>query len=113
MVCDSTNVFSQHPGKSESTVGPEITKLVSEAKGMVVATTFASNVARVKTLAEAGVAAGRSVCLLGRSMRRMVEAGHATGVLAASIFHFGTYTIEQAKTFMSKAGIEVRLDPLV
>ncbi|MGB0901964.1 ribonuclease J [Halocynthiibacter sp.] len=81
LVCDSTNVFSQHPGKSESTVGPEITKLVSEAKGMVVATTFASNVARVKTLAEAGVAAGRSVCLLGRSMRRMVEAGHATGVL--------------------------------
>jgi len=81
LVCDSTNVFSQHAGKSEASVGPEITKLVSDARGMVVATTFASNVARVKTLADAGVAAGRSVCLLGRSMRRMVEAGHATGVL--------------------------------
>ncbi|WP_039017099.1 ribonuclease J [Halocynthiibacter namhaensis] len=81
LVCDSTNVFSQHAGKSEASVGPEITKLVGESKGMVVATTFASNVARVKTLADAGVAAGRSVCLLGRSMRRMVEAGHATGVL--------------------------------
>jgi len=81
LVCDSTNVFSPHAGRSEASVGPEITKLVSDAKGMVVATTFASNVARVKTLAEAGVAAGRSVCLLGRAMRRMVEASVETGVL--------------------------------
>ncbi len=49
---------------------------------MVVATTFASNVARVKTLADAGVRAGRSICLMGRAMRRMVEAAIATGVLA-------------------------------
>ncbi len=50
-------------------------------RGMVVATTFASNVARVKTLAEAGQAAGRSVVLLGRAMRRMVGEGVETGVL--------------------------------
>lgn len=80
-VCDSTNVFSPHAGRSEATVGPAITDLVSEAKGMVVATTFASNIARVKTLAEAGVRAGRSICLLGRAMRRMIEAGVETGVL--------------------------------
>jgi ribonuclease J len=48
---------------------------------MVVATTFASNVARVKTLAAAGERAGRSVCLLGRAMQRMVEAAKETGVL--------------------------------
>ena len=81
LVCDSTNVFSPHPGRSEATVGPEIVKLVQDAPGMFVATTFASNVARVKTLAEAGVAAGRSVCLLGRAMRRMVEASVLTGVV--------------------------------
>ena len=81
LVCDSTNVFSPHAGRSEATVGPEITKLVRDADGMVVATTFASNVARVKTLAEAGREAGRSVCLLGRAMRRMVEASVTTGVL--------------------------------
>ncbi|MEM0899390.1 MAG: imidazole glycerol phosphate synthase subunit HisF [Pseudomonadota bacterium] len=39
-----------------------------------------------------------------------VREGHATGVLAASIFHFGTYTIGQAKRFMSEAGVPVRLD---
>jgi ribonuclease J len=82
LICDSTNVFSGHEGRSESSVGPEIETLVRDASGMVVATTFASNVARVKTLAEAGVRAGRSVCLLGRAMRRMIEASIKTGVLA-------------------------------
>ncbi|WP_288928748.1 ribonuclease J [uncultured Maritimibacter sp.] len=80
-MCDSTNVFSPKPGRSEAELGPEITKLVVDAPHMVVATTFASNVARVKTLAEAGQAAGRSVCLLGRAMRRMIEASVDTGVL--------------------------------
>ena len=81
LVCDSTNVFSPHPGRSESEVGPAITQLVEQASGMVVATTFASNVARVKTLAEAGHRAGRSVVLLGRAMRRMIEAATETGIL--------------------------------
>jgi ribonuclease J len=81
LICDSTNVFSPHPGRSEASVGPEITKLVQGASGMVVATTFASNVARVKTLAEAGTRAGRSIVLMGRAMKRMVEAAAETGVL--------------------------------
>ncbi|MHA6325620.1 ribonuclease J [Roseivivax sp. CAU 1753] len=81
LVCDSTNVFSEHEGRSEATVGPEIEKLLLDAKSMVVATTFASNVARLKTLAEAGERAGRSIVLMGRAMRRMVEAGVETGVL--------------------------------
>lgn len=82
LVCDSTNVFSPHAGRSEASVGPEIEKLIAAQPGMVVATTFASNVARVKTLAEAGARAGRSIVLLGRAMRRMIEAAIETGVLA-------------------------------
>ncbi|RMD90871.1 MAG: ribonuclease J [Alphaproteobacteria bacterium] len=82
LVCDSTNVFTDHPGRSESTLAEPITELVREAKGMVVATTFASNIARLKTLAEAGRAAGRSVVLLGRAMRRMLTAAEETGVLS-------------------------------
>jgi len=82
LICDSTNVFSSHEGRSEASVGPEIEKLVAAAPNMVVATTFASNVARVKTLAEAGERAGRSICLMGRAMRRMIEAAIQTGVLS-------------------------------
>jgi ribonuclease J len=81
MVCDSTNVFSTHEGRSEASLGPAVEDLVAGAKNMVVATTFASNVARVKTLAEAGDRAGRSICLMGRAMRRMIEAAVETGVL--------------------------------
>ena len=81
LICDSTNVFSQSPGRSEATLGAEIEKLVSSASGMVVATTFASNVARVQTLAMAGDKAGRSIVLLGRAMKRMVEAALETGVM--------------------------------
>ncbi|ABF63496.1 ribonuclease J [Ruegeria sp. TM1040] len=82
LVCDSTNVFSPHAGRSESELGDNITKLIAEASGMVAATTFASNVARVKTLAQAGERAGRSIVLLGRAMRRMIEASIETGVLS-------------------------------
>ena len=81
LICDSTNVFSLNEGRSEASVGPEIEALVAKAPNMVVATTFASNVARVKTLAEAGERAGRSICLMGRAMRRMIEAAIQTGVL--------------------------------
>ncbi len=81
LICDSTNVFSPEPGRSEATLGPAIEELVSSAEGMVVATTFASNVARVKTLAVAADKAGRSVVLLGRAMKRMVEASLETGVM--------------------------------
>ena len=81
LICDSTNVFVPHAGRSESLLGPEIEKLIASAPGMVAATTFASNVARLKTLALAADRAGRSVVLLGRAMRRMVEAALETGVL--------------------------------
>ncbi|HDH08736.1 MAG TPA: imidazole glycerol phosphate synthase subunit HisF, partial [Gammaproteobacteria bacterium] len=38
-----------------------------------------------------------------------VSKGHADAVLAASIFHFGDYTVQQAKKRMQDAGIEVRI----
>ena len=40
-----------------------------------------------------------------------IKEGHATAVLAASIFHFGTFTIGQAKAHMAKAGIPMRMTP--
>jgi ribonuclease J len=81
MVCDSTNVFSPHPGRSEASLAAPIGALIAEAKGLVVATTFASNVARLKTLAEAGRAAGRQVVVLGRAMNTMLKTAQAAEVL--------------------------------
>ena len=39
-----------------------------------------------------------------------VRDGHASAVLAASIFHFGTYSIPEAKTYMANAGLAMRVD---
>jgi len=48
------------------------------------------------------------------TLGHMVEGirdGHATAVLAASIFHFGEHSVREAKAYMAKAGLAVRLDP--
>ena len=82
MTCDSTNVFSTHEGRSEATLAEPLTELIRSRTGMVVATTFGSNVARLKTLAEAGRAAGRTICVLGRSMKRMISAAEESAVLS-------------------------------
>ena len=81
LTCDSTNVFSLHPGRSEAVLANPILDFVMAQPNMVVATTFASNVARLKTLAEAAIAADRKVCLLGRAMRKMVTTAQETGIL--------------------------------
>ena len=47
------------------------------------------------------------------NLQHMVEGirdGHATAVLAASIFHFGEYSVREAKDYMKKAGLPVRID---
>ena len=48
------------------------------------------------------------------TLEHMVEGirdGHATAVLAASIFHFGQHSVREAKEYMAKAGLPMRLDP--
>ncbi len=81
LVCDSTNVMVEHPGRSEISIAPALERLIASRSGLVMATTFASNVARLKTLADAAAATGRTVCLLGRAMKRMVTAAMETGLL--------------------------------
>ncbi|MDO5613210.1 MAG: ribonuclease J [Paracoccus sp. (in: a-proteobacteria)] len=81
LACDSTNVFSPQPGRSEAILANPLLDFVMAQPNMVVATTFASNIARLKTLAEAGIASGRQVCLLGRAMRKMVQTALDTGIL--------------------------------
>ena len=81
LACNSTNVFNAHAGRSEATLIEPIGALMRAAEGMVVATTFASNVARLKTLAEAARDAGRQVVVLGRAMNTMLKTAHAAEVL--------------------------------
>ncbi|MGD9800567.1 MAG: ribonuclease J, partial [Parvularculaceae bacterium] len=85
MVCDSTNVLSSGESGSEMRVKESLTKLIAKEPGRVAVTTFASNVARVVSICEAAYAADRSVCLLGRSMLRLVGAARDVGLLPAGV----------------------------
>jgi ribonuclease J len=67
MVCDSTNVFEEGESGSEETVRQGLVELIAQQKtGAVAVTTFASNVARVKSIIDAAAQADRHVCLVGR-----------------------------------------------
>ena len=81
LVCDSTNIHVPRLGRPESNITPNLSEIINEAEGLIAATTFASNIARVRHLAQAGHKAGRSVVLLGRAMMRMVNMAIETGVL--------------------------------
>ncbi len=81
MVCDSTNALVQGHSGSEGDVRKALTDLIGTLKGRVAVTSFASNVARLDTIAKAARAHGREVALVGRSMHRIVAAAKDTGYL--------------------------------
>lgn len=81
MICDSTNVFKEGHSGSEGDLHEVLTQLISDAKRMVIVTTFASNVARIDTIARAAQDAGRKVVLAGRSFWRVTRAAKETGYL--------------------------------
>ena len=81
LMCDSTNVFSKHPGRSESLLHSGFDKLFKSSNGLIVATTFASNLARLKTIATAAKMNGREVCVLGRAMNAMIKAANEVNLL--------------------------------
>lgn len=86
IVCDSTNVFEEGEAGSESTARDGLRLAVAEETGRVAITAFASNVARVQAACEAARANQRSVCLVGRSMLRIVDASRSVGLLTDFTF---------------------------
>jgi ribonuclease J len=81
MVCDSTNALVEGESGSEAEVRKSLVRLVKGLKGRVAVTSFASNIARLQSVAHAARAVGRELVLVGRSMHKMVEAARETGYL--------------------------------
>ena len=79
MICDSTNVFNPGHSGSEGDLLESITGLLEECKGLVCVTSFASNVARIHTIAQAAKAHGRKVALTGWSLKRITQFARDTG----------------------------------
>ncbi|MHB9878444.1 ribonuclease J [Pacificimonas sp. ICDLI1SI03] len=81
LVGDSTNVFNKEASGSETGVREGLEAVVREQTGRVLITTFASNAARVKTIGDIAKATGRQLCMVGRSLHRIVEVAKANGYL--------------------------------
>ena len=81
LVCDSTNALVPGSSGSEAQVRESMTALIGTLKGRIAVTGFASNVARLDTVAKAAKAHGRRIALVGRSMQKMVSAARETGYL--------------------------------
>tara|TARA_R110000868_G_scaffold88360_4_gene246259 strand:- start:2170 stop:3840 length:1671 start_codon:yes stop_codon:yes gene_type:complete len=81
LVCDSTNVFNPEASGSEGDVRTGLLEVVKGAKKRVLVTTFASNAARLQTLGEVARETGRTVCVAGRSLDRIIGNAKSAGYL--------------------------------
>lgn len=79
LVCDSTNVFEEGESGSEEEVRVTLEEIVSQCKGRIFISCFSSNLARIQSCYQAAVKTGRKVCLIGRSLDRMVAAARHCG----------------------------------
>ena len=81
IVCDSTNAMVEGHSGSELDVRRSLSALIRDLRGRVAVTCFASNVARMESVALAARDAGRSVAIVGRSLRNMDAAARECGYL--------------------------------
>ena len=81
MVCDSTNAMVDGTSGSESEIRESLRDLIAGLEGRIAVTCFASNVARVESIALAAQEAGRKVALVGRSLRNLEAAARECGYL--------------------------------
>jgi ribonuclease J len=79
LIGDSTNAVRDGRSPSEAEVARTIAELVKAAKGRVAVTTFASNVGRLRAIADAAREAEREVVVVGRAMERLVQVARETG----------------------------------
>jgi ribonuclease J len=81
MVCDSTNAMVEGHSGSEADVRRALAALIRDLRGRVAVTCFASNIARIESVALAAREAGRSVAVVGRSLRNLEAAARECGYL--------------------------------
>jgi ribonuclease J len=81
LICDSTNAMREGRSPSEREVAQSLARIVKGAKRRVAVTIFASNVARLRAVADAARAAGRQLVVAGRAMHRIIQVAISTGYL--------------------------------
>jgi len=81
VVCDSTNAINEGHSKSEGDLHNSLKSLIANRSGYVGVTTFASNIARIHTIATIAKEVGRKVVLIGFSLHRLLDVAKKSGYL--------------------------------
>jgi ribonuclease J len=96
IVCDSTNAIRDGRSPSESDVARTLKQVIARGTRAVGVTIFASNVSRIRAIAEAADAAGRTLVVAGKAMHRMIQVAIETGHLPKTF----TYKDQQEYSYM-------------
>ena len=91
VVCDSTNAINEGHSKSEGDLHESLKSLIKNRKGYVVVSTFASNVARMHTIAKIAAECGRKVVLAGWSLNRIHDVASRSGYFKGSMIDESTF----------------------
>jgi ribonuclease J len=81
LVCDSTNAFREGRSPSEVDVASSLARIIRGSKRGVAVTMFASNVARIRAIADAAQTTGRHLVVVGRALHRVIQVAIDTGYL--------------------------------
>jgi ribonuclease J len=103
LIGDSTNAMREGRSASEADVAQALKKIIADAPRCVAVTLFASNVARVASIAAATHAAGRSLVVAGRALHRIIEVAIETGYLPKGF----TYLDQQRFSELSRNKVVV------
>ncbi len=105
MVCDSTNALNEGHSKSEGDLYESLKKLIEGRNGYVGVTTFASNIARIHTIARIAKECGRKVVLAGWSLHRIHEVARKSGYFVDDFVSPSNFISDREIKFFSKKEI--------
>ncbi len=102
VICDSTNAISQGHSRSEGELYDSLKSLIAGRNGLVGVTTFASNLARIHTIARIAKDVGRKVVLAGFSLHRLHEIGKKSGYFSESFIGDSNFISDREMKFFNK-----------
>ncbi|WP_336276780.1 ribonuclease J [Bartonella sp. CB178] len=82
LLCDSTNACRDSVSPSEREIQGSLSEVFSKAEGQIAVVTFASNIARIRSIALAAETAGRKVLVVGRSLKRSIAVAQELGYMS-------------------------------
>ena len=96
VISDSTNSLINGYTPSENNAQKGLKNVISKSKGLIIITCFSSNISRIKSILEIAKFSKKKVCILGRAIKRSIEAAMDVGIIEKS---YDFYSLNEIKKF--------------